>query len=173
MKDYIIHLQDIINENACLKAVKTFKRFFGTQATCKEAFDLIRVSKRPDWLVWCMGHKVEWAKVLLKEGESINRKDKDGNIALHWAAYEGKADVVQFLIDKGARINARDYSRKTPLHDAAYTGHTQIVKILLANGAWVNARGTYGETPLFIAESSDKSNKEIIELLREHGAKTE
>ena len=81
--------------------------------------------------------------------------------------------MVQFLIDKGARINARDYSRKTPLHDAAYTGHTQIVKILLANGAWVNARGTYGETPLFIAESSDKSNKEIIELLREHGAKTE
>ncbi|KAG7002269.1 hypothetical protein G7Y79_00028g062900 [Physcia stellaris] len=77
---------------------------------------------------------------LLKQGRDVNRRNKDGETLLHWAAVSGKTDVVRFLILHDADINARrTRDGRTPLHCATAGKHKDIVEILLARGADVAA----------------------------------
>jgi ankyrin repeat protein len=50
-------------------------------------------------------HEAAWrnldtVKLLLEHGADIERRDLEGNTALHWAAAQGKSDVVRFLVEK-------------------------------------------------------------------------
>ena len=51
--------------------------------------------------------------------------------ALHLAAFNGRAKVVNLLLDWGLDINAENKYSETPLHLACADGRAQIVKILL------------------------------------------
>ena len=78
---------------------------------------------------------------LLKQGRDVNRRNTDGETLLHWAAVNGKTDVVRFLILHNADVNARrTRDGRTPLHCATSGKHKHIVEILLALGADVTAR---------------------------------
>jgi len=46
---------------------------------------------------------------------------------LHWAAREGRTNIVDMLIQRGARINATNMGDDTALHLAASHGHRDIV----------------------------------------------
>lgn len=46
---------------------------------------------------------------------------------LHWAAREGRTNIVEMLISRGARINATNMGDDTALHLAAAHGHRDIV----------------------------------------------
>ena len=48
--------------------------------------------------------------------------------------------------------------------------HKEMAKLLIAKGADVNARGFFGMTPLNMAD--DEGEKEMVDLLHKHGAKT-
>jgi len=53
-------------------------------------------------------------------------------LLLHWAAGEGKLDVVKYLIDeKKADFNVKDNYSRTPLHLAARFGNLDLVKYLM------------------------------------------
>ncbi|ROW10446.1 hypothetical protein VMCG_01629 [Cytospora schulzeri] len=58
-----------------------------------------------------------------------------GQTALHLAACEANADMVQLLLDKGADPNARDNEGRTPLAHACLWGRLKSVKHLLGHGA--------------------------------------
>jgi ankyrin repeat protein len=55
------------------------------------------------------------------------------------------------------------------LHQAVIRGKKEMVGLLLAKKADVNTKDSEGETAL--DEAEEQGNKEIIELLRQHGAK--
>ena len=59
-------------------------------------------------------------------------QDKDGDRALHHAAFGDEADIVQELGRAGADLNARNKRRQTPLHIAVNKGHMLVVKAMLA-----------------------------------------
>src|SRR5262245_33232238 len=46
--------------------------------------------------------------ILASEPDLLNRKDRDGATALHYAALHGQQEVVRWLVSQGADINARD-----------------------------------------------------------------
>ena len=125
-------------------------------------------------------HNKEIVQLLVKKGADVNVKNKYGITPLH---YVGNINITEFLIAKGADINAKDNKGYTPLHNVA----TKVIKSenffkyelsieqtipvaehLIANGADVNAKDKDGKTPLKLA--IEKDNKEIIILLRKHGA---
>ncbi|KAK4573996.1 hypothetical protein LTR86_001757 [Recurvomyces mirabilis] len=64
-----------------------------------------------------------------------------GLTALHVAALNDRASVVEALIRAGADIEAGDGSAGTPLHMAALHGRVDTVGMLIARGANVNAFG--------------------------------
>jgi ankyrin repeat protein len=58
---------------------------------------------------------LEAVKLLLKLGADINGVDKNGETAMHGAAYRNHPKVVQLLADKGARIDVWNQKNKTGL----------------------------------------------------------
>ena len=111
------------------------------------------------------GHK-EIVEFLLTKGADINAKNEGGATALLAAVSEGHKEVAELLIAKGADVNARDENQLTPLHVAAYRGSKEVVELLIAKGADINAKYKYSFTPLSCAK-----NKEMINLLKKHGAR--
>jgi len=111
------------------------------------------------------GHE-EAARVLIAKGADINAVAyfSRGTTSLGYAAGNGHMGAVKILVAKGADVNA---GGRAPLHLAASSGNKEIMEFLIAKGADVNAMDSDGRTPLSWA----KRHKEIVELLRKHGAK--
>ena len=86
----------------------------------------------------------------LKEVEVDHTDDEDGT-ALHWAAENNHADVVQVLIDAGADIEVRNNGGNSPLHFACSSGSLDVVKLLVRAGAGVCVTDNDGDTCLMFA----------------------
>lgn len=62
-------------------------------------------------------------KFLLDQpGNPINKPTHDNRIYLHWAAYRGNTELVEYLIAKGSDVNLEDSHGTTPLVFAAGNG---------------------------------------------------
>ena len=67
-------------------------------------------------LTWAvMMGQTEAAEMLLQHGADINGRNKDGNTALHLAAFFGRADVAKLLLENGANPQARNNDGETPV----------------------------------------------------------
>ncbi|XP_015083080.1 integrin-linked protein kinase 1 isoform X2 [Solanum pennellii] len=78
---------------------------------------------------------LEGMEELLDSGTSVNYRDIDGRTALHIAACQGYADVVDFLLKNGAQVDSMDQWGSTPLADAIYYKNNDVVKLLEVHGA--------------------------------------
>ena len=68
----------------------------------------------------------------------INQGDSEyWRTPLHWAALNGRRDVVEYLISKGARINQKDRYHQTPLFWALEKKHNDLAEYLKSHGAIV------------------------------------
>ncbi|XP_077881112.1 ankyrin repeat domain-containing protein 65 [Ictidomys tridecemlineatus] len=85
---------------------------------------------------------------LLRQGASVEEKDRFGRTPLHLAVLRGHAPLVRLLLQRGAPVDAADCAGHTPLHDAAWQGHSRVAELLLRRGAPVAARSGEGLTPL-------------------------
>lgn len=81
----------------------------------------------------------------------LNQGDDHRFSLLHWAAMEGRANIVEMLINRGVRINATNMGDDTALHLAAAHGHRDIVQMLLHSKANICAANEHGNTPLHYA----------------------
>jgi len=116
---------------------------------------------------------------LIEGGADVNVRAENGATPLHFAADRGHRDVAELLISKGAKINAETETGYTPLHWAADRGHKDMAELLISKGANVNAKNNRGWTPLAYAglplssvtPEIKKGRKDVIELLRRHGAR--
>ena len=97
-----------------------------------------------------------------------NTRDICGRAPLHYAAREGRVEVMKLLLERGAYPNAWDNGGMTPLHYAAERGDVEIVRLLLEKWAYPNARDQMGRTPLH--EATKNGHVDVVRLLLEHGA---
>ena len=70
---------------------------------------------------------------------SINyNSETDGYTALHFAAWDGKEDLIKLLIEKGSKVDTKGLDGYTPFLLAAGNGHYSSTVILVENGADIN-----------------------------------
>lgn len=97
----------------------------------------------------------------LREGDSPNFRDRNGETALHKAASQiyqpaDMQEIVRILLNTGANMEARTEAGDTVLLSAlkrrcCSEQLVPIIKILLDSGANVNAQASCGSTPLHLA----------------------
>ena len=106
---------------------------------------------------------------LLRSGADVNAAQNSGMSALHWAAQQNDAPVIEILLYAGANTEATTrLGGYTPLHLAGRAGHAPALDALLSGGAEVDVFTTTGATALHFAASS--GHAVAIETLIRHGA---
>lgn len=102
---------------------------------------------------------------LLKAGEDVNGRDRDGRTPLIHAAIDKDLDLAMFLLDRKADVNVADSRGWTALHFAAQEFDDKIASTLLKHGAKVDAQDEDGNTPLNNAVFNSRGRGEVIKLL--------
>ena len=120
------------------------------------------------------GGYFQLARLLSRNGSSVEPRDFNMWSPLHWAAHYGDLEAMQVLLDCRADIDSRTNINRTPLHEAVgkspgANGPT-VVRFMLDHGANVNAR-MQGTTPLHLASKYGRSD--VARLLIERGAEVE
>jgi len=107
------------------------------------------LGKPPDRTAEDDKNALEAVKLAVELGDDVNAPNRDGETALHGAAFVGSSAIVQFLVDKGAKVNVTDSSGQTPWTVAAQvfpptllddnlrpqSGHPETADLLLKLGA--------------------------------------
>ena len=68
--------------------------------------------------------------ILAKFADVSNAPNNDGITPIHYAAYGGHLEIVEFLTKLTDVPNAPDNFGWTPIEWAKLNGHTQVVKFL-------------------------------------------
>ncbi|KAK4367948.1 hypothetical protein RND71_011740 [Anisodus tanguticus] len=91
--------------------------------------------------------------------------------ALHLAASEGHASIVELLLAYKADVNLKDRWRRTPLTDAKLYGHRDICRILEVCGG----KDSNSDHPLTVRHEGDsiEVNIDISELNMQHSSMIE
>ncbi len=105
------------------------------------------------------------ARILVDRGAPVKQ---EGWAPLHYAAFEGRGQMVRYLLDKGADKDALAPNGYTALMLAARNGHTEAARILLQDDADFRVASADGATALRIAQA--RNDMVLVELLRRAGA---
>jgi ankyrin repeat protein len=70
------------------------------------------------------------ARLSLKHGADVNARDNDHSTPLHFAARNGRVEVVHVLLEHGANVAAEDEDGTTASQLASKKGHEEITKLL-------------------------------------------
>ncbi|XP_057791590.1 integrin-linked protein kinase 1-like isoform X2 [Salvia miltiorrhiza] len=98
---------------------------------------------------------------MLRQGMPPNVQDYDNRTALHLAASEGHASIVELLLAYNADVNLRDRWQRTPLADAKLYQHRDICRILELNGG----RDLMEDQEMYVCHEDDpQENIDISEL---------
>ena len=88
---------------------------------------------------------------MLRAGIPVDACDQEGNTALHFAAANGHAQVVELLLDRRCSIDYQSHYCWTALMQASAYAHVAVVKLLLQHKANPNLTNSIGCPPLIAA----------------------
>ena len=101
----------------------------------------------------------------LKDGRNISK----GTTLMHFAAAEGRVDVMKWLKKQGEIVNPKDDMGFTPIHSAAGFGQLEAMKWLKKEGANINDKSDPEKiVPILLAVGS--GNLDAVKWLKQQGA---
>jgi len=110
------------------------------------------------------GHRAV-AELLIAQGGKVSQA---GWAPLHYAAFEGRTEVIRLLLSKGADKDAIAPNGYSALMLAARGGHLEAARALLYEDVDVTVKAPDGLTALGIAKAT--KSKQLEDLLRRAGA---
>ena len=89
---------------------------------------------------------------LLGRGARFQLVDREGDNALHWAAFKGNCEMCRLLIYSGFNPKQRDNFGQTPLHLGCLSGSLNTVQVLVEQDIELEAVDFNGNVPRKLAE---------------------
>ena len=92
---------------------------------------------------------------LIDNQADVNRQDRNGYSALHFAAQEKRVEVAKLLLEAGAQIDVLDIHGNTPLWTAVFSakGDMRLVQLYVQSGANLDSLNKYQRAPRQLAET--------------------
>lgn len=115
-----------------------------------------------------MGGHTRVMDVLARAGAELERRDQNGDRAIHWAIAHRSEPAVRWLIARHADLAARGHGGRTPLLAAVAASSLPIVERLLAAGASARDRDATGWGAAYMA--TIWSSTEVLAAVLAHGA---
>ncbi len=100
--------------------------------------------------------------LLAQPGNGVDKITHDSRNYLHWAAFRGNVEIVEYLLSKGAKVSTEDSHGTTPLNFAAGAGvpDTRVYDLLIKSGASLKKDLNHdGANALLLAVANDKDLK--------------
>lgn len=110
------------------------------------------------------------ADILQRCPELIKQRDPRGNTPLHYAAKNGRTDLISLYLKYNCNVNVLNWMHWTPLHEAAFKAHRATVQYLINRGADCSITNVEGMTALQIARANGISSEELYDFF--HSADT-
>ncbi len=127
-----------------------------------------------EFVRYVIGNDIATVDLFLNAGMNPNAKNRDGNVALWFAAGKGHAEIVNKLLERGANPNLSGVKNRVAWVGAVTTAQIPVLELLFKRGVDLNARaGDNQETALIfaVALSDENPNHKLIALrLLELGA---
>lgn len=111
--------------------------------------------------------RVNFAKLLVKYGASVNPSSVNGKTMLYHLVKSKNSEAVEFLIDRKVPITGGD-SDTTLLMFSVLNKDAAMVKLLIESGVNLNKQNNTGETALFLA--AHRGYVHIANMLLDKGA---
>lgn len=141
--------------NACILGnIETIQRVF--RRNNEILFSIYGPDGSTPHLLACKHGHIELVRFFFSIGASVNDRDRDpkrqGN-ALHYAAWGGHMEMVEWLLDpeQGGSLDDVDIVGNTALLYAVYGGHRHVVNELLVRGRSLQERNSKNHTALLQA----------------------
>jgi len=140
-------------------------RFEGVMGKIQEGMKRLFDPQQPHLTVWVWIYDPKYPSRVPFEISKVPSRLQA--TPLHYAAFCGLRDVVEFLvIEHSQDVNVPGFNLKsTALHEAS---SMEVAQLLLEHGADVRVGDEYTETPLHRA--SEMGRAEVVQLLLGHGA---
>ncbi|XP_006818309.1 uncharacterized protein LOC100368376 [Saccoglossus kowalevskii] len=104
-------------------------------------------------IIACQYGQTMLAGYLMGKGARLQLCDKEGDNALHWAAFKGYCELTRLLIYSGFNPRQRDTYGQTPLHLATLSGDLLSVKMLCEqDGVDFEIEDNNHKTPLMLSQ---------------------
>ncbi|TNF30720.1 MAG: ankyrin repeat domain-containing protein [Deltaproteobacteria bacterium] len=102
------------------------------------------------------------------EKAQVNKPDRQGRHAIHFAAMVGNVKVLKMLIEAGAKVNAVDGKRRSPLFFAVQNDKNEAYDFLVEQGARPTQQALGGVNLAMV--SAFRGNLKVLQnLLTVHG----
>ena len=120
----------------------------------------------------CKAGNVSLVRTLIEHKADITAKNKEGDMPVHIAAYNGRGETIMALITEfGCDANIEDSDGWTLLHYACKAGNVSLVQTLIEHKADITAKNKEGDMPVHIAVCND-IGEVILALITEFGCDT-
>jgi ankyrin repeat protein len=172
------HKTAIMNEQDLLTAVRNNDIQSVANALANgAAVNTADGNKRSLLLLATSNNNIEMAKLLVKNGGDVNQQSDNQDSPFLYAGASGQTELVELFLQNGARFDVFNRYNGSALIPACERGHVETVRLLANTKNFpvdhINRLGWTGLMEAIVLGDGSKKYQEIIQILKDAGAKME